>query len=218
MKDYLHGCIVLAAKQAVSVPLFSRSSLSEHIEGSFNGSVGAAANFQCEIFDPVKGRAFQAGCSSALDDSDFHAMVSSVGDPKSEHFHGLRDGFHTSALEIPLSTPSVLYLEQRMPFGFLCLHSRHVDVHFFGLYNSKCSILYWSTVDNIEEILRTECPNEFWLHRFRPQKDFSLVLYVKRLCSRWYRWNETIPHPSQRFQALETSLINSLVHQTDGQQ
>jgi hypothetical protein len=209
--DHLHGCLVLSSKQATSLPLFSRSSLNEHIEGSFNGSVGCAASFQCEVYDPVRGRSFQAGCSSALTDLDFHGMVSSVGEPSQDTLHGLRDRFHSSANDVQLSSPSVLFLEQRTPFGFVGIHSRHVDLHMFGLYNNRCSVLYWTTVENIEEMLRVECPNEFWVYRFRPLRDISLTMFVKRLCARWYRWNETMPHPAQRFQALEVSILNSMV-------
>jgi len=201
----ISGCMVLSARQAVALPLFPMASLQGHITGSFNGKVGTTASFQEEVFLPSKGKNFYFSSTSILRREEVVSCVSLVNDTEDQiHFRG---SFERSMSSIKWKEPSLISVEQRLPFGFIGLHSVDVNMYMYGIYNSRCSLLYWTNTENFEDLLRQENGKDFWMYRFRPRKNFSTVLYTKRICSRWFRWSENIPETSQRFQALEGSIF-----------
>lgn len=204
------GCLMISATQAISLPLLSSSKLNPHIEGSYNGSVAQDSEFQSSVYVPSKMRSYFVNASVEVKDptSLVERSLRHSGDtPFDRHFEAC-------CRELDLASPGLVSLEQRTPFGYVGLHSNQVDLFMYGLYNNKCSILYWSAIENLDDVLSQEGFNDFWVHRFRPRRNFSTVLYTKRICSRWYRWKESLKDTSRRFQALERIVFSSWTTQT----
>lgn len=204
------GCLVLSATQSIQLPLISSSLLHPHIEGSYNGSVAQASAFLEAVYVPSKMRSYFVNASVRVEGTP-DLVEKSLRHPESISFDR---HFESCCRAMNLSSPCLLSLEQRTPFGYVGLHSNQVDLFLYGLYNSKCSLLYWSDVENLDDVLLRESQKDFWVHRFRPRRDFSTVLYTKRICSRWYRWKDSLRDPSQRFQALERIVFSPWTTQT----
>ena len=107
--------------------------------------------------------------------------------------------------------PSLVFIEQRSPFGLGVFLSKGVDLHLYGLYSEDQSLLVWTNSPSFEEKLVREYGNAFWIFRFLVRRDVSAVVFTKRLCSRWYRWGQQhdFRSPAARFPALERALFRS---------
>lgn len=199
------GCLVISASQAVLPPLISGVKFNPHIEGSYNGSVALSSAFSEDVYVPSKRRSFFVNASIKLDNVPGF-VERSLRHPAELEFDRHFDSCCSESLN--LDSPALVALEQRTPFGYVGLYSKSVDLFMYGLYNSKVSLLYWSDIENLDDVLARNTQNEFWVYRFKPRQNFSTVLYTKRICSRWYRWRDSLRESGQRFQALERSLFS----------
>lgn len=200
------GCLVISASQSLVPPLMSGTRLNPHIEGSYNGSVALSSSFQEEVYVPSKRRSYFVNASVKVGNIPGFVEKSlrhSSDTDFDKHFHSC------CSSELELDSPALFAIEQRTPFGYVGLHSRSVDLFLYGLFNSKCALLYWSDTENLDDVLSMNSQNDLWVYRFKPRRDFSTVLYTKRICSRWYRWRDSLKESSQRFQALERSLFQT---------
>lgn len=225
------GCMVLSSPKATHLPFLTMGSFNPHIEGSVHGSVGQASSRPAQpFFVPQRGRQFFMTSSR---EADLSSLVEPCADadPVGVKISKLLSAPDTDedlagqalverlskAVEtfLPDSAPRILSIEQRRPYGFVGLSVSNANLYMYGVYSDKLAALYWTDVEpeTFQSKLLTEHGNFYWVHRFIPRNNETLVLNTGRLCSRWYRWSES-PNTrdfSRRFQALERLISNGAV-------
>lgn len=199
-----YGCMVISASQPVEIPTPEDCSMHSHIEGSYSGSVGIQSLFSYEL---TFGRSQTPYFVNASLEIPYPSkIIDEVSYSERKETNTVEERFRDYFYRNLLSGPGLVSIEQRHPYGYVFLHSKDVDMYLYGLYNDRCSLLYWSNIENLELLLG----NKFWIYRFKPQKNFSTIIYTRRVCARWNRWKETLKENGQRFQALERSLMRNV--------
>lgn len=209
---FMLGYLVLNCSKAPVLPFMPGGASNQHISGSSNGIVACLSTQVQPAFEPQRGRQYFMYSTSGYPPDTLAGM------PLLKRFCALHS---EQELDLTLQSavgevllPSVIensmvFIEQRSPFGLGIFLTKGVDLFMYGLYSEHQSLLVWTNSSSYEDDLLREYGNQFWIFRFLPRRDVSAVMFTKRLCSRWYRWSQQsdFKTPAARFPALERILF-----------
>lgn len=108
-------------------------------------------------------------------------------------------------MAVPPSSCRVLV--QSKPFHLAHFETNAKQLSLYGLHNDTCELLCISDVSNLDEVLAHQMPGRYWHQRLVSISLGDLSINTQRVFSRWQRWVTQGLSLSQRYAALEASLI-----------
>lgn len=220
LDQLLFGFMVLRATQRVpTLPPLDRLNFhveSAHLEGSYYGTVvnGCVREPQ-QFFYPQRSRQRRIFSATAefYRNNDEAEVAKRFSELEKHHdieeTRGPYDQLVEDLVQNSIQGPHLLAVDQVGLNASVTLMARNVELRMYGLHAPAFDLLVWTNMSDYSYVLQQYPYDAVWVHSFEAVNSVCRVLHTKRLCSRWYRWNQNF-NTLQSFAALERLILGKV--------